>query len=161
MSVKRDARRGTWYLVVDVAVANGKRHQLKRRGFATKKAAEAAEAVIVAEQARGTFVRPSRGTLEAFLVDEWLPAKVATLKPSTAASYRQMIRSYVVPRVGAVELAKVDGAHAERSVRRPVGGRPHGCLGTCWRAVGEVGAQRARASTPRGSGTPFAGVGWR
>jgi integrase len=110
MSVKKDQQRGTWYFVVDVAGVDGRRHQHKKRGFATKKLAEAAEAIVVAEQARGTFVRPSRGTVEAFLIDEWLPAKVATVKPSTAASYRQMIRSYVVPRLGALELGKVDGA---------------------------------------------------
>ena len=48
--------------------------------------------------------------MRAFLLDQWLPAKVATLKPSTAATYEQMIRSYVVPRIGDVALGKVDGA---------------------------------------------------
>ena len=37
-----------------------------------------------------------------FLLDQWLPAKVATLKPSTASTYEQMFRSYVVPRIGEV-----------------------------------------------------------
>jgi Arm DNA-binding domain/Phage integrase, N-terminal SAM-like domain len=110
MSVKRDTARGTWTFVVDVATADGKRQQLKRRGFATKKAAEAAEAAVIADQARGTFVRPSRVTLGAFLLDEWLPAKRAGLRPSTANSYDRMIHLYVVPAIGATPLSTVDGS---------------------------------------------------
>jgi integrase len=110
MSVKKDPRRGTWFFVVDVAGVGGRRQQFKRRGFATKKAAAAAEAAVVAEQAQGTFVRPSKVTVGAFLVDEWLPAKRAGLKPSTAASYVQMTDAYVVPTLGPVALGKVDGA---------------------------------------------------
>ena len=86
MSVKKDGKRGSWYFVVDVAAVNGKRQQLRQRGFATKKAAEGAKTAVIADQARGTFVRPSRVTLEAFLFDEWLPAKRAGLRPSTANS---------------------------------------------------------------------------
>jgi integrase len=110
MSVKRDTKRGTWFYVVDIATANGKRQQLHKRGFATKKEAEEAEAKVVADQARGTFVRPSRVTLGAFLLDEWLPAKSAGLRPSTASSYQRMIELYVVPSIGGVMLAEVDGS---------------------------------------------------
>jgi integrase len=110
MSVKKDPGRGTWYFVVDVAAADGKRQQFKRRGFATKKAAERAEAEVVAEHARGTFVRPSKVTLGAFLVDEWLPAKRLGVRPSTANSYERMIQLYVVPTIGDVKLAEVDGS---------------------------------------------------
>lgn len=110
MSVKKDPKTRKWFFVVDVATPDGTRRQMKRRGFATKKAAEAAEAIIVAEQARGVFVRPSRVTVKSFLLDEWLPARRGAIKPSTAASYEQMIGSYVIPQVGGLELGKVDGA---------------------------------------------------
>ena len=91
MSVKRDSKLGSWFFVVDVPAVNGKRQQLKRRGFRTKKAAEEAEAAIVTERSRGTFVRPARVTLGEFLVDEWLPAKRSSLRASTANSYERMI----------------------------------------------------------------------
>ncbi len=90
--------------------ADGSRKQMKRRGFATKKAAIDAEAEVLADQARGTFVRPARVTLSSFLLDEWLPAKTPTLKPSTAASYDQIVRAYIVPRLGDLALGKVDGS---------------------------------------------------
>ena len=110
MTVKKDTKRGTWSFVVDVPAVAGKRQQVYRRGFKTKKEAEAAEAAIVSDIARGTYVRPARVTVEQYLVDEWLHAKTSGLKPSTAASYEQMIRSYVVPRIGPTSIADVDGA---------------------------------------------------
>lgn len=110
MAVNKDAKRGTWYFVTRVTEADGSRRQMWRRGFPTKKAAQAAEAAVIADQARGTYVRPSKGTVATFLVDEWLPAKRATLKPSTAASYEQTVTAYIAPRLGKVELGKVDGA---------------------------------------------------
>src|SRR4051812_23224892 len=99
MSVKKDTQRGTWFYVIDVATVDGKRQQLRRRGFATKKAAEAAEAEVVADHARGAFVRPSRVTLASFLLGEWMPAKVGALRASTANSYDRMIRLYVEPAI--------------------------------------------------------------
>jgi integrase len=110
MTVKRDATRGTWSFVIDLPAVAGKRQQMYRRGYATKKEAQTAETQQLAEIARGTFVRPARVTVERYLVDEWLPAKVSTLKPSTAASYALMTNSYVVPFIGGAELSKVDGA---------------------------------------------------
>ena len=54
-------------------------------------------------------MRPGRVTLERFLLDEWPPAKVSTLKPSTASGYAQTISAYIAPRIGALDLVKVDG----------------------------------------------------
>jgi integrase len=110
MTVKRDVKRGTWYFVVDVPAVNGKRQQFKRRGFNTKKEALAAEAAVIDSQAKGVFVRPARVTLKDYLVDEWLPAKRATLRASTANSYERTIHLYVAPSIGNTQLADVDGA---------------------------------------------------
>jgi integrase len=108
-TITQDKTRGTWSFVVDVHSDDGARRQMRRRGFRTKKAAAEALATVLAEQARGVFVRPSRTTVAAYLVDEWMPARARSLKPSTAASYEQMIRTYVVPHIGGIELSKVDG----------------------------------------------------
>jgi integrase len=111
-TVKRDAERGTWFYVVDIGIdpATGKRRQVRKRGFATKKAAAEALAGVVTDDVRGAFVRPGKVTLEQFLVNEWLPARAGGLRPSTAASYAQLIRNYVHPTIGSTQLAKVDGA---------------------------------------------------
>ena len=107
-SIRKDDS-GAWFFVVDVAGPRGVRAQLKRRGFATKKEAAAALSATITDQNRGAFIRPSRVTVRTFLVDEWLPAKIATLKPSTAATYAQYLRTYAVPYIGDLELSKVDG----------------------------------------------------
>ena len=52
MSVKKDPKRGTWFYVVDVAATDGKRRQMRRRGFTTKNNAEQAEALVVAPRRR-------------------------------------------------------------------------------------------------------------
>lgn len=85
-SVKR-AGNGTWGFVVDVPSPTGGRSQLRRRGFATRKEAQAELSAVVADVHRGLFVRPDRTTLGAFLVEEWLPARRLSLRPSTAAAY--------------------------------------------------------------------------
>jgi len=59
---------------------------------------------------RGTFVRPTKVTLGAFLLDEWLPAKRSGLRPSTVNSYERLISLYVVPTLGEVALSDIDGA---------------------------------------------------
>ncbi len=110
MTVKRDATRGTWTFVTRVTAPDGTRTQMYRRGFRTKKEAEAAEAQVVSDSARGTFVRPKRVTLSSFLLDEWLPAKASGLRPSTVNSYDHMIRLYIVPSIGGAQLAAVDGS---------------------------------------------------
>ena len=108
-SIKKDAS-GKWSFVVDLASAGGKRKQAFRRGFATKKEAQAELTTLLGNQQRGTYVAPTRSALGQFLLDEWLPARRPSLRASTAASYEQMIRNYVAPTLGAAKLRAVDGA---------------------------------------------------
>jgi integrase len=109
MTVRKDTKRGTWYYVVDGPTIGGKRRQIRRRGFPTKHAATAAEAALLVELSRGTYVQPSKRTVGDYLTGEWLPAKRHTVKPSTAASYAGIIDAYIVPHIGTVRLDKVDG----------------------------------------------------
>jgi hypothetical protein len=104
MPVGRDAKRGSWYYVVDAPLPGGRRKQLRRRGFKTKKEAQGALAAVVADQQRGVYVPPDRIT---FLLSEWLPARASTLRPSTAAAYEQMIRTYVVPSLAHARLQQL------------------------------------------------------
>ena len=112
-SIRKDDS-GMWFFVVDIAGADGKRTQLKRRGFETKKAAQAALTELQADKQRGVFVAPRRATLGQFLLDEWLPARRVALRPSTAASYEQLIRNYVLPTIGGFRLQAIDGSTLNR-----------------------------------------------
>ena len=61
---------------------------------------------------------PEKITLGRYLTERWLPGQKARLKPSSLASYEQLIRSHVLPAIGAVQLQKLtaedlDGLYAQ------------------------------------------------
>jgi integrase len=118
MTVKRDSERGTWYFVADLPMVGGKRQQIKRRGFKTKKAAEAAEGDLLADVRRGSYVRPSRGTVEQYLLETWLPSRRVNLRASTALGYEKAIRRRIVPMIGDHQLSTLDAATLEHLYAR-------------------------------------------
>ena len=59
---------------------------------------------------QGTYVEPSKQTLGDYL-EEWLEAIEGTLRPSTFDSYRMTVRTRIVPRLGAIPLARLAPAH--------------------------------------------------
>jgi hypothetical protein len=83
---------GTWAFRVDAGfhADSGKRRQLLRQGFATKRAAEAALADMVGDASRGTAVSSSTMKLGAYL-DEWFLTAKQSLRPTTAHGYQQAI----------------------------------------------------------------------
>ena len=76
----RQAENGTWFLIVDVGEGIDRR-QTRRRGFATRKAAQAELTRILGTLEQRTYVVPKRQILSAFLTDVWLPAIEHTVKP--------------------------------------------------------------------------------
>jgi integrase len=105
-------RRGRkWAVVIDVGrdPATGKRVRRWHSGFATRKEAERAARDLLLRVENGTYVDGAHGrrTVAEFLVDEWLPAKRATVKATTLASYRLHVNAYVVPRLGALRLSSL------------------------------------------------------
>jgi len=106
----RQAANGTWQFVVDVG-RDGNRQQTRRRGFPTKRAAQAELTRILGSLERRTYVAPQRQSLAAFLTDVWLPAIEHTVKPGTFESYRRYVRLHVAGRpIGRRQLQQVDGA---------------------------------------------------
>src|SRR3990170_2022824 len=107
-SVKQ-TENGTWGFVIDIGTA-AERRQTRRRGFPTRKAAQAELTRILGSLEQRTYVAPKRQTLAAFLTDTWLPAIEHTIKPATFESYRRNIRLHVAGRpIGQRQLQEVDG----------------------------------------------------
>jgi len=101
--------RKQWQYVLDhgVDAITGKRRQRRVRGFATS--ADATKALAEAKRTieEGTFVEPSKLTLDAYLLS-WADTRAVTgLAPKTASSYRQIVRDYVIPHIGHVPLQKL------------------------------------------------------
>lgn len=126
-SVKKDTDRGTWYFVIDVAPdgASGKRRRLRRRGFPTRKSAEAALKFVLAESRDGDYIEPSSQPVRVYL-EHWLSGVAVGHKPSTAAMYAHKMRRYVIPRVGAMRMRQLDSAALDALYAdlRTSGGRP-------------------------------------
>jgi integrase len=103
-----------WSFVVDVGVdEHGRRKQARRRGFATKREAQAELNRLRTSIAQHTFVAPAKQTCGEFL-DEWLAAIEHTVEASTLSSYRRNMRVHVKPAIGGVQLQKLDPAHLNR-----------------------------------------------
>ncbi len=109
-------RHGSWYFHVSRTV-NGRRGQVKRGGFATKREAEDALAEELDAQRRG--VRPGSGdVLVSEYLAEWLQNKVsAGLRPTTARSYRGHIDRYLAPLLGNLRLRELTSLDVERALR--------------------------------------------
>jgi integrase len=101
----------TWTYHAHWTNADGTKDQRKRGGFRTKEAAARAEAVLLASVVHGDYVKPTKGlTVGEYLTGRWLPSRAGKVKPSTLATDRYLINAYVIPRLGSVELCKVDAA---------------------------------------------------
>ena len=90
--------------------ANGKRHQKWHGSYPTRKAAEADRAELVAEYHRGTYVEPSKVTLEQWVRDTWLPSMRTQVKPSTWDSYARNFELHLLPRLGHRPLRELTAA---------------------------------------------------
>ncbi len=109
---RRGHNRWSWAFVVDVAPVGAPRDQLRRGGFATKGEALAAMAEVQMSVSRGTYVQASSAALGSFLVDEWLPAAKATLRPVSWHQAERLLRTHVVARpVGRVPLQLLQPSH--------------------------------------------------
>ncbi len=80
-------------------------------GYGTKREAERARIELLSRLDRGSYVAPSKLTLGMFLAHEWLPAKRATVKETTLASYEMHVEKHVVPRMGGVPLLSLGAGH--------------------------------------------------
>ena len=86
------------------------RRRAIKGGFATQRECQAAlNKVLTAVEAR-TFVAPTRITVKAFLLSEWLPAIKGTLRPTTYASYTMLAHEHVIPRLGGLQLQNLTPA---------------------------------------------------
>lgn len=125
-SVKKDTARGTWTVVIDNGTdpTTGKRRQLRRRGFKTEKAAERELGQLMKPAQDGAHVEPSRQTVRMFLED-WIATLPGTVAPTTERWYALLVRSYVMPHIGAVPLRAVDAGtlHGLYAALRSAGSR--------------------------------------
>jgi integrase len=104
-------RRGDVYYVkieLDPVSATGKRRTKWHSGYRTKREAERARVDLLSKFDRGVYVEPSQETVTEFL-EHWLVSIRPTLKATTWNGYRSKVRNHVIPYIGGMRLARVDG----------------------------------------------------
>jgi hypothetical protein len=112
-------RGSTWTYYAYVADGTGRRRQITKGGFRTRKEAEAARVEVLSSINSGTFVRPEKVTVREFLEDEWLPSqRPPTLEESTYSSYADNIARHVVPYIGAIPLQRLSPMDLNALYRR-------------------------------------------
>jgi len=107
MSVHVDRLRGTWLFIFDLPRGpDGRRRQMMRRGFADEQQA------AVAEQAARRHVGvdipiPVAGSVAGELV-RWLQERELDMAITSLATYRNIVRRYLIPQLGDRQLLALD-----------------------------------------------------
>ena len=108
----------TWTAKVELPrdPISGARRSKWISGFPTRKEAERAAVRLRSDLMSGTWGDTPRDlTLARYLVDQWLPlVEARDLKATTKASYRMIVNTYVVPRIGHVLLSTATPMTFER-----------------------------------------------
>jgi hypothetical protein len=91
-------------------VESEERRRTTKAGFATRKECVQAMNRLLVSVVEQSFIPTTRLTVREYLQQEWLPAAVATVRPSTYHSYVQHVECHVVPFIGTVQLQKLSGA---------------------------------------------------
>jgi integrase len=84
---------------------SGRKKYLTRTFHGTKRAAESELSKLVAEVLSGGMA--AQDTTVGDLVERWFAAAERDLSPSTARGYERLIRTHIVPALGAVPLARL------------------------------------------------------
>lgn len=127
-SITRDPARGTWQFVID-APTNGKRKQIKRRGFSTKR--EAITALNELRKQEHTLALADRAiATERFLLNIWLPQRAPSLRQTTYAGYEKTIRNTINPELGHLPIHDINRRTLEHLYTKlmTTGGRHHNGL---------------------------------
>jgi integrase len=105
----REGADGRWSFVLSVTGGDGRRRQVRRRGFVSKREAKA-EIVRLRETMSGGRFAPTVGRLKigTYLLDTWLPIMSQRVRPTTADTYARLVRVHLVRDLGAIEVRKLD-----------------------------------------------------
>jgi integrase len=106
-------RGSTWAFWADAGRdENGKRKQITKGGFTTKREAERALNAVIGRLNEGSYIEPTKLTVAAFM-RQWLDAIRATVRPSTIRTYRILTETHIVPRIGRLQLQRLTPAHLD------------------------------------------------
>lgn len=106
---------GRWRAAIDLGYIGGKRKRKQFSGSSRKGVADKLKAALKDQEA-GMDLAAETQTVEGFL-NRWLDVAVdPNRKPATTASYRQVVRLYLVPSIGKIRLDRLKGEHVQAAL---------------------------------------------
>ena len=82
-------------------------------GFTTRESALLARDEARVSLRKRNYVAPKKTTLGEFL-EQWIETHALRIKPTTLLTYREMIRNYLIPHLGAVQVQNLSPLDIER-----------------------------------------------
>lgn len=113
MAVTKDknAKENPWYFTIETN-ENGKRKRIKRRGFKTKKEAEAAQRLLIAQMNAGLNVDASEMLYSDYMKD-YLRDKASRVGEATLDVYRSLVEGHILPALGNIPIGKITPRHIQ------------------------------------------------
>lgn len=105
--VKKNNKEYYFYVLTLGKDANGKRIQIKKRGFKTKDEVKKALREAQVEADKGAYVQPSKMTYGEYLT-EWIRAKKQQISSQTAHVTEVYMRTHIVPELGGINLTQLN-----------------------------------------------------
>ncbi|MED3000704.1 site-specific integrase [Bacillus velezensis] len=109
-NIKKNKNTGKYYFVIEAGkyLDSGKRRQIKRSGFRTKKEAKESIVKIISKLEQEKFVNNTPvKALFASYIEHWFEAKRVSLRPSTIVNYRQQIDYNILPYLGRFKIKEI------------------------------------------------------
>jgi len=104
-----------WYYRYDIIdPATGKRKQKEIGGFKTKEEAEEAAKKILAEIQQGTYVEPTKMTVEEFLLDFVENTLKGEVAPNTYEQRLSFVKNHIAPKIGKTKLSDLSPSQIQK-----------------------------------------------
>jgi integrase len=99
----------TWSFSIDVGLdpVTNKRIQRQMGGFKTKKDAEKAAAELVTQIEKGDYIKPSKETVGAFMLDFVEQTLKNHVAPNTYEGRLGFVNNHIIPKIGHIPLSKL------------------------------------------------------
>lgn len=109
-NIKKNKNNGKYYFVIEAGkhLHSGKRRQIKRGGFRTKKEAKEKMVKIISKLEQEKYIKytPIKASFESY-IEHWFEAKRISLRPSTIVNYRQQIDYNILPYLGHYKISDI------------------------------------------------------
>lgn len=103
-----ETKQGTrWSAAIWTVGRDGRRKQMKRGGFATRREAEKALRGLLSAKDDGSLLDPSRVTVRDYATEVYLPHAARKVRPNTHDHYERIVQLWIVPFIGDVPLQRL------------------------------------------------------